>query len=340
MSAYAIARIRFLSRDASIHVLNALEQMFVDLATSNAEDLLPLHKAILETDGSALGPTLEFARKAGSIDQQDSSGWTSLHLAARRGDLTAVQNLLRFQADPNIMNKNGDNALVLALQSQSSQALQCVESLLMARADAHLVNVDGWPSMLHAVNFQKNPSFLRALMAAGVDIQSQAAIVPLLSRACYHGRIAMINFLLEQGADPNVLDTGGETPLFHALWGQRLKAIGLLLDKGADYSIANYKGENLLHTTAAVGNVKTAEFLAARKLALFDIHATDRASMTALDHFVVRKDSPEGFEQAFHKLLQSVATAHDELVNHSAQHSGEAVEEDSEEEIWFDATEN
>lgn len=56
-----------------------------------------------------------------------------------------------------------------------------------------------------------------------------------------------INLLLRIGADPNVKDSKGDTPLHSAVIKGRKEAVGLLLDKGADVNAQSNNGDTPLH---------------------------------------------------------------------------------------------
>jgi len=56
-----------------------------------------------------------------------------------------------------------------------------------------------------------------------------------LHRAAERGHLDVVKLLLEHGADPNVQDDEGETPLHHAAaWRDNVDIVRLLLEHGAD----------------------------------------------------------------------------------------------------------
>lgn len=79
---------------------------------------------------------------------------------------------------------------------------------------------------------------------ADVDAKSYGE-TPLLKVA---GRkvndVALAKILLANGADVNVQDTQGNTPLYHAIMNKNGKMIKLLLDNGADMYIRNKRGDS------------------------------------------------------------------------------------------------
>jgi ankyrin repeat protein len=62
--------------------------------------------------------------------------------------------------------------------------------------------------------------------------------------------------LLDKGADPNMTDRDGVTPLHYAAQGGALKICELLLEKGADWSAENEDLETPLHLAADAGHTE------------------------------------------------------------------------------------
>lgn len=69
---------------------------------------------------------------------------------------------------------------------------------------------------------------------------------PLCLEASY-GRVSLIAFLLDQGADVNETGYHGITPLAAACHSGKFEAAKLLLERGADPNIADNDGETPLH---------------------------------------------------------------------------------------------
>ena len=55
-----------------------------------------------------------------------------------------------------------------------------------------------------------------------------------LQLAAWEGTLGSVRLLLEAGADPNAITSGGGTPLSTAMWHNAMDKIKLLLDHGAD----------------------------------------------------------------------------------------------------------
>ena len=84
------------------------------------------------------------------------------------------------------------------------------------------------------------------LLDHGADInQASHGVSPLLFAASTpeEGGVTILKFLLEKGANPNVQDFQGSTPLFVANFADNKEAIKLLIDSGADTTIRNNSGK-------------------------------------------------------------------------------------------------
>ena len=85
--------------------------------------------------------------KGDNIRAQSKDEDTALHLAARAGDVMAVQTLLENGADANAKNINGDTALHLAARAGNVMVAQV---LLKKGADTTIIN-KGEETVLDAV---------------------------------------------------------------------------------------------------------------------------------------------------------------------------------------------
>jgi ankyrin len=129
----------------------------------------------------------------------DPDGTTPLHWAVRRGDLDAVQRLVKSGADVNAVNRYGVTPTGLAAASGSADMLRL---LLDAGAPADTATPSGETALLTAART---------------------------------GSAAAVTLLLDRGAHVNAKETvHGQTALMWAVVEHHPEIVALLLDRGAD----------------------------------------------------------------------------------------------------------
>lgn len=98
---------------------------------------------------------------------------------------------------------------------------------------------------------------------AGVDINAfdrvdQTALIAALN----HGHIECARVLLDRGADVNLADPAGWSPLIHAVYfGADDALIGLLLERGAQINHQNHRGVTALYLAAGIGREEQVRWL-------------------------------------------------------------------------------
>lgn len=156
---------------------------------------------------------------------------------------------------------------------------------------------------LHLMIQNNNVSAARVLLAAGADPNATHSLqhTPLHYAVghytvAHNGSLAMIELLLEYGADPSIHSQHGQTPtvLHHlfeygsSLWGgNMLTVLNLLLDHGADVTVnaPDPDGETPFHFAVRWGEQVLQVLLDAGA----DINAQSRYGETAL-HYAVNTD--------------------------------------------------
>jgi len=154
-------------------------------------------------------------------DNRLGEGATPLMRAARGGDAAVMRLLLAGGADPTLMQKSGNNPILLAAAASAGRngaedarvseaaALEAITVAVDAGIDVNAVNTTGDTAMhLAATTNQGSPSIIR--------------------------------FLAERGANPNIKNKAGRTPLDAALRARDKNddTIALLKSLGAEASVA------------------------------------------------------------------------------------------------------
>ncbi|GLR46755.1 ankyrin repeat domain-containing protein [Sphingomonas astaxanthinifaciens] len=121
-------------------------------------------QAIKDRDGNKV---TEMLNVPGStvVNYRDDSGDAALHIVAARRDLTYLRYLLAEGADPNLGNKTGDTALIIASRIGFDEG---VDSLLKAGAQVDRPNRLGETALIIAVQQRQLP-VIKLLVEKGAN---------------------------------------------------------------------------------------------------------------------------------------------------------------------------
>jgi len=162
--------------------------------------------------------------KGASFNAVDAQGNTALHIAAENGHQYIVKLLLRKQADVTIRNQFGETALERAIAGQYKAIID------------DLVNVNSPIDIFAAIGLgdldkvqkelESNPKLISAIRRGYTPLHLAAKV----------GRIEMVSYLLENGADPNAKtdDAGAVTPMYLATRGGQVEVAKALIANGVD----------------------------------------------------------------------------------------------------------
>jgi tetratricopeptide (TPR) repeat protein len=154
-------------------------------------------------------------------------------LAAQRGDVEAVRELLDRGADPDARYPYNFSDPVLYVAAQQGSA-EIVRMLL--DHGAYPDNTGGdYQTALHRACYYGNTEAAAVLLDDGADIEARTneGITPLYL-TCEKGRIETAKLLLDRGASVDCANGVGWTPLFEAAqWGQA-GLVQLFLEHSAD----------------------------------------------------------------------------------------------------------
>ncbi|XP_034183009.1 E3 ubiquitin-protein ligase mind bomb 1 isoform X2 [Osmia lignaria lignaria] len=170
---------------------------------------------------------------------------------AANGDAAKCEECLkRPEADV-----NGVFAGHTALQAASQNGhLEVIKILLRYKADVEIEDKDGDRAVHHAA-FGDEPGVMALLAGAGADLNARnKRRQTALHIAVNKGHAGVVRTLLELGCHPSLQDSEGDTPLHDAISKKRDDMLALLLDHAADITLTNNNGFNALHHAALRGN--------------------------------------------------------------------------------------
>jgi ankyrin repeat protein len=150
-------------------------------------------------------------------------------IAAKKDDATTIQEGLKSGFDPNYKDKQGNSLLIHAAANVSDAA---AVALLNGGADPTLKNRSGDDALNYAAIKGSLP-MVKALVAKGVPVTRPQGWQPL-SYAVVGKQLAIFNYLMDKGADPNGNNPTQVSALMYAAREGQDEMVDRLLSAGAD----------------------------------------------------------------------------------------------------------
>src|ERR1700733_12074031 len=184
----------------------------------------PLFQAIQKSDTAAVKRLLDRGLDANARDAEDTSALIAAVLFA---DASCVKLLLDHGADPNATNKSGATALMWAVPD-----IVKVKLLVTSRADVNASSKNlGRTPLLIAASYPGSVAVLQILLDHGANSHAKDRRgMHALGRAAASADVEVVRFLVEHGCDPN--ETGYGTNVRYAR--QYRPTLEYLLSKGAN----------------------------------------------------------------------------------------------------------
>lgn len=148
------------------------------------------------------------------LDARNSDGYTALYIACDQESVPVAETLLARGANPAV----GDNSGRTPLQISAVRG-----DLKLVKLIVHYARIYYASGVLNIINYRSKRE------------------APALINAVRNGREEIANFLLENGADPDLTDEFGETALHFAAMNNHPRLVKLLLRYGANPDIKNNK---------------------------------------------------------------------------------------------------
>lgn len=276
----------------------------------------------------------------GRPKDMNRGGFTPLLYAAREGCVPCVDELLKGKADINLADPDGVTPLIMALMNIHWDTGRF---LIEKGADVNLWDFYGQTPLYAAVDMNTLPKgrrvelpsedettglqIIQMLLARGANPNAQTklriphrqvpydrytepmlniGVTPLI-RAAKAGDIPVVKLLLDHGADPNLPNINGDTPLMAAVgkgWinsptrgafyteEQALEVYALLRAKGANVNARTNFNETALHSAALRGWNEIVKKLIADGA---ELDVKDGNGLTAIDFAMGR--IPKGFNE-------------------------------------------
>ncbi|CAH1101713.1 unnamed protein product [Psylliodes chrysocephalus] len=244
------------------------------------------------------------AQKA--LNRQNDHGWTPLLIAARKGHIDLVNNLLANHARVDVFDLEGRSALHLAAEQGY---LQVCDSLLTHKAFINSKSRNGRTALhLAAMNgYIHLVKFLIKDHNAVIDILTLKKQTPLHLAAAF-GQIEVCKLLLELGADIDATDEQGQKPIHAACQNNYSEVAKLFLQQHPSLVMATSKdGNTCAHIAAAQGSVTVIE-----ELMKFDRQGVISARNKLTDATPLQMAAEGGHAEVVKALVRAGANITDE----------------------------
>lgn len=228
---------------ANLDCLKLLIKAGADVNAQGHRGETALHNAVWHNMSSFLSVLL--SQSDIDVNRKSSLLGSPLHVACRTIRIESVFAILDHGADINMVVKNifQSTPLIAALLPDTSTATRSQDA---TRID-HIV---------------------RTLVQRGANVQlvvCGSTFYTALSAACLGTGVSTLNFLLDEGASPQLADpVSGRLPLHFAAANGIENFRTILLSYRGDMMAADKEGKNCLHWAAQFGNTKTVNFILSR----------------------------------------------------------------------------
>lgn len=282
-----------------------LQSLFPDPDFDQLYGFSALHKAVVGLGGYQLQNVINDQNT--DINIADFMGWTSLHWAAQRGDVSTLETLIAHGADCDRLDNRG----LTALGAASRTSIRCVDFLLSANADVRATRHISFTALHYAAgisgNLVEQLEIVQSLVHAGADIDAldewnESPLTHTLGLK----NLTVVGYLLEAGADIDIIDVGGNNALSFAAQYNFHSTIGLLLNKGADHVSKINRFCTFMHLVAEHADTQTLRLLARGSLKRRDINVKNQDKLIPMQLSWQREGLDAEWKEAFMEFLISI----------------------------------
>lgn len=200
----------------------------------------PLHEAAINGHGNVAKLLID---SRVDIDPLNNLGFSPLFMAVSSGQTSVVRLLANNGADVKLPENSGHPPL------HAAAALGYVDvARLLADFGANITDVDrqGFSPLRVAIVSRRQRAML------GDDSVFLDETEPRIRDALANGNLDMVRFLISRGANLDVVDQSGWTPIYYGVRDGSLEVVKELADCGADISTVR-NGDGLLHIAVMTG---------------------------------------------------------------------------------------
>ncbi|MEI0604086.1 ankyrin repeat domain-containing protein [Brachyspira alvinipulli] len=194
----------------------------------------------------------EIEKLLSSEDSNNIDGYDELMNAVSKGDMKALEKLIKDDTD---LNKQYDKITPLNLAAARNDK-EMVKFLVEKGADINLEDGYGYTPLIIAIKYRniglaKNIIDLKPDLNAICSATGDTPLTYLVNANKYGGVADLCYYMIKNGADINKKNKEGNTPLMIAAASYNYGIVGVLVNMGADYNIKNKEGKTAIDIASA-----------------------------------------------------------------------------------------
>ncbi|XP_011053650.1 PREDICTED: kinase D-interacting substrate of 220 kDa isoform X1 [Acromyrmex echinatior] len=228
------------------------------------------------SDDNLVGLQSFLENKRVQVDDRDENGSTALILAATKGKIHFVRELINHGADVNA--EDADNWTALLCAAKEGYTEICLE-LLEHGANLEHRDMGGWTALMWAT-YKGKSATVTMLLGRGADVNAHGNFhISSLVWAAGRGYTDIVKDLIAHGAKVNVGDKYGTTALIWASRKGNIEIVDNLLKAGANVDTAGMYSWTALVVATLGNHVEVVSLLLEHKP---NVNALDKDGCTAL----------------------------------------------------------
>jgi len=233
------------SQNGHLEVLRLLLRSGADLELEDKDGDRAVHHAAF---GDEPGVMEVIAAAGADLNARNKRRQTALHIAVNKGHVGVVKMLLGLACHPSLQDSEGDTPLHDAISKKRDDMLAL---LLDHNADIMLTNNNGFNALHHAA-LRGNPSAMRVLLSKLprpwiVDEKKDDGYTAL-HLASLNNHVEVAELLVHTGrANMDLQNVNLQTALHLAVERQHTSIVRLLVREGANLNITDKDGDTPLH---------------------------------------------------------------------------------------------
>ncbi|XP_023301637.2 E3 ubiquitin-protein ligase mind-bomb [Lucilia cuprina] len=233
------------SQNGHIEVIQILLCHNVDVEIEDKDGDRAVHHAAFGDEPAVI----ELLSKAGAdLNARNKRRQTALHIAVNKGHLNVVKTLLSLGCHPSLQDSEGDTPLHDAISKEHDEMLSL---LLDYGADITLTNNNGFNALHHA-SLKGNPSAMKILLTKTnrpwIVEEKKDDGYTALHLAALNNHVEIAELLVHMGkANMDRQNVNLQTALHLAVERQHVQIVKLLVQEGANLNIPDKDGDTPLH---------------------------------------------------------------------------------------------